>query len=128
MRSGQHGAFFVPYDLLAVEESDAQQAVQDLAREFARMRYVSHFETRNQCECIGPIGARVPGNSCLRVSMCASSDSLALLLRGRSEQHDRATRCRVRCLTGAVIINRGLREPSSRVTLSTSVALPHRTL
>src|SRR6266849_4789252 len=61
MSSRENGPAFVPDDLLVVKEPDAQQTVQDLARELRCMPDVRHLEMRNECEGIRPVGPRVAG-------------------------------------------------------------------
>src|SRR5260370_32216343 len=68
MRSRKDSSAFVPNNLLVVQEPDAQQAVQYLAREFAGVPDVGHLEIRNKGEGIGPVSARVAGNRSLGVT------------------------------------------------------------
>src|ERR1700689_879839 len=48
MRSREDGPPFIPDDLLMVQETDPQQAIQNLAGELRSMPNIPHFETRNQ--------------------------------------------------------------------------------
>src|SRR5579859_4395878 len=68
VRARKDGSTFVPNDLLVVKKSDTQQAVQNLAREFAGVPDVGHIETRNEREGIGPVSAGVAGDRSLGVT------------------------------------------------------------
>src|ERR1700722_7953722 len=52
----------VPNDLLVGEEANLQQAIKYLASELRRVPHVPHLETRNQSDCLRPVGARDTGN------------------------------------------------------------------
>jgi hypothetical protein len=58
-RPGEHRPPRVPDDLLVVNEADAQQAIEHLAREFARVPDEGRFETRNERERVTPVGSAV---------------------------------------------------------------------
>jgi hypothetical protein len=59
MRSREDCPLFIPDDLLRMLEADPQQTVEHLARVLRGMPDIPYFETRNQCESVRPIGARV---------------------------------------------------------------------
>src|ERR1700683_5009462 len=63
MGARQHGAPFVPDDLLRIQKTDPQQAVQNLAREDTRMPDVRDLKTWHELEGLRPISSRVPRNS-----------------------------------------------------------------
>ena len=50
VRSRKNGSAFVPNDLLVVKKPDAQQAVQNLARELTGVPDVGHLETRKSAK------------------------------------------------------------------------------
>src|ERR1035438_7902931 len=60
--SCEHGTPLVPYQLLVVHEPNAQEAVENLAREFTGMPHISRLEAGNQRERFRPVGAGVPRN------------------------------------------------------------------
>ena len=62
MSARQHGASFVPDNLLVVQKTDAQQSGKDFARELRRMPDVSDLEIRHKREGLGPVSARVTGD------------------------------------------------------------------
>ena len=55
MSPGEHRTTLVPDDLLMMQEADPQQSFEHLRGELRRVPDVSHFETRNQSERIGPV-------------------------------------------------------------------------
>jgi hypothetical protein len=59
VRAGEHGAPFVPDDLLVMEKADAEQTIEHFARELAGVPHVSDLETRHQRESFRPVGARI---------------------------------------------------------------------
>src|SRR5579864_5762554 len=69
VRSREDGAAFIPDNLLVMQEPDAQQAVQNLAREFAGVPDVGHLETGNEREGFRPVSPRISGDGRFGVAL-----------------------------------------------------------
>ena len=69
MRSREHRAALVPNDLLMVQEADAKQAIEHLARKFAGVPDVADLEVWDERERFRPIGASVTGDARARVPL-----------------------------------------------------------
>ena len=71
VRPREHRPALVPDDLLGVQEADAQQAVENLAREHRGVPDVSDLQARHQFEGLRPVGARVAGDRRFGVALGA---------------------------------------------------------
>ncbi len=59
VRAGQNCSLLIPDYLLVVQEADAQQAIQHLARENARVPNVRDLQAGHEREGFRPVGTRV---------------------------------------------------------------------
>src|SRR4051794_24117298 len=69
MRAREHRATLVPDYLLVVQESDSEQAVEDLPGELRGMPHVGSLQGRDQLESFRPIRPGVPADGGLVVTL-----------------------------------------------------------
>src|SRR5437868_6285968 len=62
MRAGEDGSSLVPDNLLMMQKTDPQQAIQDLAGEFRSVPDIRHFKAWHQRERLRPVGPRIGGD------------------------------------------------------------------
>jgi hypothetical protein len=67
----QHGAPFIPDNLLRIQKADAQESVPHFAGEYRSVPYISDPEAWHQFECFRPIGARVTRDGGFSVALRA---------------------------------------------------------
>ena len=67
----EHGAPFVPDDLLVVRKPDPEQAIEDLPCKLRGVPHVAHLQTGHQRKGLRPVGAGITGYGRFPVSWSA---------------------------------------------------------